>query len=1168
MDIRGRSRSPLFRLEVERHRRIPVSFTLRFVRNARNVDLEPNTILHLLARQFRETFLNSIIPPLFPGRNRQDMLERVTGNIRMRSLNTDRSITFENLRATHITYERLLEIYNRIVQSNTSNHEASVDLAYSEWEFVIDPHLLPTGRGGIVNSQYRSNTYSFTYKEYRDYKGPINCAALAISYRMNKPKYRSNTPQDRILKHARELQDQLGWGLDVSVTELETFVQKYPEYRISCLTDAQMTNFRTFTFQGSKFDESVLDNEKGITTVNSKVIYLVLDLSERHYYAIASPAMFFRATKKSDNYRFCHKCVELYLYTTTTHSCEEGPSRKRRKRKCEYCGSTSARKCDCSMEKCMQCRAGYLNGEHRCLVTRLNTSEFTFGSSSDGSEYSLWAYDLESRMQIIESKKEMICTFEKDGYQFTGEVITKEHQVTQHKANLVVARNVFTDEEKIFHGDTCLEDFLHFTIGYNKGKNVFVAHNASGYDSRLLFDALVRMEIGKNPDAIFRGRKILSITIGKTKFLDSMLHTPGSLKALAKSYCKKVHLEKGYFPHLFNTIENYDYRGPIPSPEYFDLSFVAKTKEDIEEFEVWHSTWEGRRDWCFKDELIKYCRNDVLVLANIMKGYHELQMETFGKTPWAYTTAPSYIHAMVLFEVAKNYELPDPKEDPNGYAATITDLAENKAWCVLTKAEYTFVREALRGGRTEIRRPYRTLSKEEWDQGLRIRYQDICSQYPYQQAVHDFPVGCPRIYVWDNSCFPCSTCKVLECDCLQPHKDKRIIMETCDEPGKEELLKEEWFGFVCASLIPPKDLYHPVLVHFDKIRKKSIASLEPIVKQVFTSVEFQQALKMGYKIVKIHRFDKYKKAPSLWEPTIKKLYLKKMCSSADLPSPEEQIRLRDAYEERFEMGDMLEESFQKQMWEKDDAKKFTSKINVNCGWGKHAQRPDMTESILVGGGEDKCIDSVIDNISGGYHQLKDCIVVGNYVKYDYQKTHTSEYDLHDSYLPAACFVPAYGRMQLWEQLNKLGKRVMMNDTDSIIYLYDPKQYNIPEGDIWGDWEVEGIDKKNGGIRTFVGLGPKTYAIKCDNGTTSVKCKGLALKYSTTGIVNFASMEHIIKMYLQDEIRIRLKVPQMTFKYDFHNGISTQYILKELGFNSNDLKGVLDDEGHLCPFGYE
>jgi hypothetical protein len=180
-----------------------------------------------------------------------------------------------------------------------------------------------------------------------------------------------------------------------------------------------------------------------------------------------------------------------------------------------------------------------------------------------------------------------------------------------------------------------------------------------------------------------------------------------------------------------------------------------------------------------------------------------------------------------------------------------------------------------------------------------------------------------------------------------------------------------------------------------------------------------------------------------------------------------------------------------------------------------------------------------------------------------------EADYHSTYLPAGLFVPAYGRLHLWEQLNKLGKRVLMNDTDSIVYIYDPEQYNIPEGDVWGEWEVEDIDKQNGGIREFVGIGPKTYSIKCDNGETQTKCKGLSLKRGTDELVNHETMKDLVvqdgKLQIKDK---KIHVPQQTFVYKVGQGIRTHKMLKILSFNPDDLKGELDEEGYLYPFGFQ
>jgi len=175
-------------------------------------------------------------------------------------------------------------------------------------------------------------------------------------------------------------------------------------------------------------------------------------------------------------------------------------------------------------------------------------------------------------------------------------------------------------------------------------------------------------------------------------------------------------------------------------------------------------------------------------------------------------------------------------------------------------------------------------------------------------------------------------------------------------------------------------------------------------------------------------------------------------------------------------------------------------------------------------------------------------------------------DLHGGYLPAALFVPAYGRLQLWEQLQKLDKRVLMNDTDSIVYIYDPDLYNIPEGGLLGQWEVEDEDRENGGIREFVGLGPKTYGFKCDNGYSKVKAKGLSLNLATEKKVNFETMKKLAISNLEGK-KERIIIPQKNFVWTVENGMRTWMMMKDLKVDMDGLKGTMDHEGYIYPLGY-
>ena len=255
---------------------------------------------------------------------------------------------------------------------------------------------------------------------------------------------------------------------------------------------------------------------------------------------------------------------------------------------------------------------------------------------------------------------------------------------------------------------------------------------------------------------------------------------------------------------------------------------------------------------------------------------------------------------------------------------------------------------------------------------------------------------------------------------------------------------------------------------------------------------------------------------------------------------------------------------------------------MNAAWGKHAQRAIMEQQEIfsVKSQENEIFDFFQNCVNSNYEYKEGMALGDNMVMYKYVPNGaTVTPDLHGGYLPAALFVPAYGRLQLWTELNKLGKRVLMNDTDSIIYLYDPEQYNIPQGGLLGEWEVEDIDTHHGGIDSFVGLGPKTYGISCRDGFEMVKAKGVSLNRATSKIVNFESMKTIAESFLGNYFEFFgnepvfmnpkvLKVPQKTFDWSIKNGMTTRMLIKDLKFNEGDVKGFLDKEGFLYPFGYE
>lgn len=1070
---------------------------------------------------------------------------------------------------------RITDLYDRIQQSNTS-----IVLGELEIRFTINLASLVVGGNQFVKIPHWVPQTKFreTWKGHCDAEGPINCAAFALNYLMNNDRKRYSRSINTAIKDARALQTELGWAKEASLQELNDFVVKYPEYRVTAFIPHATENCATYS--GEKFEYDADDL--------SKILYVVYDPLQHHYGATKAPGEIVCKLKNSNEWSWCHLCC-IPVQRRKGHTCEGSSFVPRKKQTPCACGQYGVHKC--YELTCRFCATVYKKDtyEHRCILYKKprpeEKNQFVDEAQflPDGKRPALFVYDLESRMEIVYSPQQVISEFHVDDQGLYGvdHVATYNHELKEHKANMVVFKNVFSDQEPItYFGDDCLQRFLMYMLAYNRGNNICVAHNAAGYDTRLLFMEATKLAKTQMVP-IMRGGKFMQLKIGdKLIFRDSLLHVKGSLRNLAKDFCSDVRLRKGHFPHLFNSVENYDYVGPIPEKRFFDLAFILKNEQDREEFHDWYHTWDGRTDWNFRKELEDYCVDDVKILAKIVEGYHNVCLAHTGMTPWLNATAPSFVHEVFLTLLSQQLELPDPKEDQNLYNAKIQELADTKFWTVLKPNEYWFARRALRGGRTEIKKMYHNVTEAEAAEGRNITYQDVNSLYPYQQVEHDFPTGRPTVHVWDPKYYPCikhQNSFTATCSCPDDERFDRFL-KICDKRNEvqwtaEEILNDSsFFGIVCATLIPPKDLYHPVLVCWNEDAQKCVASLrdEDHVELTTTSIEFITALQNGYKLVEIHRYDQYTRTPSLWREKILDFYLEKMLNSGPPPDEEHLEDFIKKWDDRFDIGDQIRKTIQEGRWGNYPARKQTAKIMINSAWGKHAQRPIMTEAVIYDYVQDKeKIYSFFQNLTSRVYSFKDSISLGtDKVMYKYQKDGaTANPDLHGGYLPAALFVPAYGRIQLWTELNKLGKRVLMCDTDSIVYVRDPDGYNIPKGDMLGEWEVEKIDSKNGGIRTFVGLGPKTYGIKTWNGVTSIKAKGLSLNLATSRTVNFDSMEAMVLEFLETGSAAKISIPQQTFTFDIRRGMRTWKMLKDLQINKGDMKGSLDQEGHLFPFGF-
>jgi len=846
--------------------------------------------------------------------------------------------------------------------------------------------------------------------------------------------------------------------------------------------------------------------------------------------------------------------------------------------------------------------------------------------------------------------------------------------------NLIVCTNIYSSkipetsgapmyepELVRFYGPDCVKEFIEFATSYNKGNNYFVAHNGSGFDSKFIFQT--GLDLNLNINQIMRGSNFIKLSLKgdtyngpKTTFIDNMLHLPGSLSGLAKDFFGsspdeglRTNLSKGYFPHGFNLEENQDYVGPIPDLKYFTPETLklgsGETKFDsVLKLQEWHRNYVG--DWDFKKEIVKYCDLDVVILAALLKEYMSISIPK-GAIPLTFTTAPAYVHELIMLRATEHLTFHETdinklkaifSTDESMTKAQVRKAAfelraentrkhleemsreANNGWAVLKPPEYSMIRLSLRGGRTEVRSSLMTLSPEEDAAGKRIVYQDVTSLYPAMQLTKQFCVGSPIIHFYDYAFRPCYKCRNngneyrVKCDCVNKGYTggSLDIVDATDRPptSSEILADDDFFGYVCVDLTPPKDLYHPVIqikkTEYNEHGKvKSIKCQNNLVDKdheelYLDTPTFKKALESGYILNRIFRFDKYKKGKGSWVPAGIEFYVDKERTSGPAPSTTTRGIWCREYEKEFPgkptpacdrdayialneylvpgLGAKLLESMTKYEWSKQPAKRKVFKIFNNCGWGKHAQRPIMpTTKTFDTETNHEDIHTLFQNITNGTSVLGGVLVYNKGTTLMFTVTDAKrDPQLHNSYLAAAAMVPAYGRLCLLEGLELVGERAAMCDTDSIVYKTGDK--NIPFSSLLGRFKEEDISED--GIVEFVGYGPKCYSIKTKkivdvrypDGSlkrepkTLTKLKGISQTVETRGIDHDFMFKSMLT-YLETGQVGSVKVPQWGIKtkmcLDGAPCIYTQNYAKDFKLmDDGSIKGFRINNGvKIYPFGF-
>lgn len=1078
-----------------------------------------------------------------------------------------------------------------------------------------DPTCLPRA---VLMAKARLDLFENNYKEWK---------AFLKKTRMGRTKNMAY----QLLRAAgiRDV-DRRGCGIE----EIEK-IQKYlkPEYRICVYSKDHLY---AKIFDGGNAD--------------GKLIHLLL--YDGHYAAITSMAAFYEVNNFCEycqtgyRYKKYHRCPGVCRCCQRTPACQrtsadslrfcrdccryfENPQcyinhksdrlavgRKiikmipvcDREKVCKYCGKKRLEGHVCGERKCKTCRENVLiDADHWCHVQPI---------VKDTKSNIFIVYDFETRQQDADGEKYRHVVNCAASLRWCGRC----PRVNEYCENCDVVEE--ETKWKVFVGNEALDDFCHYLFDTEWNCPVTaIAHNAKSFDCQFILEYLHRQTV--KPSIIIKGLQIIQMKYGRVTLIDSLNFMPMALAAIPKAF--GLQETKGYFPHLFNKVENWNYEGALPDRKYY-----GKQKFP-EKFEAWYD--EEIRDMArngrlfnFKKALEDYCKQDVLVLAEgchaflkefskITDGANPFKSCTFAAACSRYYRTDHMVsnsigvipyegyrrrdkHSLGALKYLKWLAHSEKMADKGVYIrhagnggeckigpykadgclrATRNDrdlktiyeyhgcyyhgclrcfgnqmgkklatgLTAGEAYyrtCqridYFQKAGYAVHeiwecrvkemlnndpemkqfydnltlrkplehRDALYGGRTNAVRLYYKARGAE-----KIKYVDVCSLYPWVCKNGEFPIGHPIVLT------------------------ENFLTVTAEN--------RPYHGLVYCRVNPPRRLYHPVLPW--RVGSKLCFPLcatcaremarggfcthsaeQRALEGVWVTLELYAALERGYEIQEIYEvwhyeqwriYDGRDSSTGLFT-TYMNLWLKEKVQASGYPPWTRTEADRDAYLEDYYRAEGI--VLDKDKMEKNPAKRQIAKMALNSLWGKLAQKenPDQLEYFTS-----LEVDKYLKVATDPAYEVNSLMIFNeNLVALNYRMVDQIVAPSNKTNCIVAAYVTAQARLKLYYYLERLGRRVLYFDTDSIVYVQpDESAWEPPLGDHLGDMTDELRDYGEGSyVYEFVAGGPKQYGLKIwstsDQKTvTSVKLRGFTMDNENCKKLNFENLKRCVDAFVKE-----------------------------------------------------
>lgn len=185
-------------------------------------------------------------------------------------------------------------------------------------------------------------------------------------------------------------------------------------------------------------------------------------------------------------------------------------------------------------------------------------------------------------------------------------------------------------------GSEIIEGFLQHILNIKRKFQsvVAIAHNGESFDHQFVLNYILT-KTDLSPRLILRGTKIISMTIGNVKFLDSINYFPMSLAELPNTFGLGANYKKGIFPYLFNTEKNQNYVGTLPDISYYSPDTMKPIAR--ENFLSWYEKHKNDT-FDMRKEILEYCVSDVNILAEACLKFREQLLKIGNVCPFTEAT--------------------------------------------------------------------------------------------------------------------------------------------------------------------------------------------------------------------------------------------------------------------------------------------------------------------------------------------------------------------------------------------------------------------------------------------------------------------------------------------------------------------------------------------------